>query len=105
MCPASPARLVEPVECVRHRVILTAGIKPGGFAQRQPEARLVPLDTQSLEGDFKARSRAGRSAVELVVVIEVQADICFERGRWRHPTRFVRRRADLVVADLVAPEM
>jgi hypothetical protein len=39
-------------------------------------------------------------AVDQIVVVEVQADTAFERGRWRHPTRYVRHRPELCVDDL-----
>jgi hypothetical protein len=38
--------------------------------------------------------------VEPHVVVEIDADTSFEHGRWRHPTKFVRYRADLDPADL-----
>lgn len=38
--------------------------------------------------------------VQPLLVVEVTADTAFEHGRWRHPTRFVRVRPDLVPAQL-----
>lgn len=38
--------------------------------------------------------------VEPSVVVEIHADASFEHGRWRHPTRFVRLRAELHPRDL-----
>jgi hypothetical protein len=37
---------------------------------------------------------------EPLLVVEVDADVCWEQGRWRHPTAFRRLRVDLRVADL-----
>jgi ATP-dependent DNA ligase len=37
---------------------------------------------------------------EPLVVVEVDADVCFEQQRWRHPTTFRRVRGDLQPADL-----
>ncbi|MBX6723889.1 MAG: ATP-dependent DNA ligase, partial [Dactylosporangium sp.] len=33
-------------------------------------------------------------------VVEVEVDIAFEHGRWRHPVRFVRYRPDLSSQDV-----
>ena len=37
---------------------------------------------------------------EPLLVVEVDADVCFEHDRWRHPTGFRRVRGDLQPADL-----
>src|SRR6476619_4461723 len=37
---------------------------------------------------------------EPLLVVEVDADVCFEQGRWRHPTGFRRVRGDLRPADV-----
>ena len=37
---------------------------------------------------------------EPLLVVEVDADVCFEHERWRHPTGFRRVRGDLQPADL-----
>jgi hypothetical protein len=42
------------------------------------------------------------TATEPNVVVEVDADVCFEHGRYRHPTRFRRVRAELRPDDLSA---
>jgi hypothetical protein len=39
-------------------------------------------------------------ADDQMVVVDVQADTAFDRGRWRHPTRYLRHRPDLRVRDL-----
>jgi ATP-dependent DNA ligase len=39
--------------------------------------------------------------VDPTIVVEVSADTAFERGRWRHPTRYLRHRPDLGTADIV----
>jgi hypothetical protein len=39
-------------------------------------------------------------AVDQTIVVEVQADTAFDRGRWRHPTRYMRNRPELSVGDL-----
>lgn len=36
------------------------------------------------------------------VVAEISADVAFERGRWRHPLRFVRLRLDVSPTDLAS---
>jgi hypothetical protein len=38
--------------------------------------------------------------VHPAVVVEVDADVAFEHGRWRHPTALRRLRLDLAVEDL-----
>ncbi|GAA0934153.1 ATP-dependent DNA ligase [Pseudonocardia zijingensis] len=38
--------------------------------------------------------------VEPLLVVEVDADVCWEQGRWRHPTVYRRLRVDLVAGDL-----
>jgi hypothetical protein len=35
-----------------------------------------------------------------LLVVEVDADVCFEYDRWRHPTGFRRVRGDLQLGDL-----
>ena len=40
---------------------------------------------------------------EPLLVVEVDADVCFEVERWRHATTFRRVRGDLHPADLGAP--
>jgi ATP-dependent DNA ligase len=37
---------------------------------------------------------------EPLLVVEVDADVCWEQGRWRHPTVYRRPRVDLLAADL-----
>jgi ATP-dependent DNA ligase len=37
---------------------------------------------------------------EPLLIVEVDADVCFEHDRWRHPTGFRRIRADLQTWDL-----
>jgi ATP-dependent DNA ligase len=39
---------------------------------------------------------------EPLLVVEVDADICWEQGRWRHPTAFRRLRVDMHADDLVS---
>jgi hypothetical protein len=39
--------------------------------------------------------------VNPAVVVELDADVAFEFGRWRHPIAFRRLRLDLVVEDIV----
>jgi hypothetical protein len=34
------------------------------------------------------------------VVVEVRVDVAAERGRWRHPARYLRLRPDLAPADV-----
>jgi len=42
--------------------------------------------------------------VEPAVVVEIETDSCFERGRYRHPVKFLRVRPELLPSDLVARE-
>jgi hypothetical protein len=34
------------------------------------------------------------------LVVEVAVDVAVERGRWRHPVRYMRPRPDLAPADI-----
>jgi ATP-dependent DNA ligase len=38
--------------------------------------------------------------VDPTVVAEIDADVAFERGRWRHRVRYARHRADMLVYDV-----
>ncbi|MEU5725042.1 hypothetical protein ABZ783_24910 [Micromonospora sp. NPDC047738] len=38
--------------------------------------------------------------VEPTVVVEIDADVAFEHGRWRHRVRYARVRPDLSVYDV-----
>jgi hypothetical protein len=40
---------------------------------------------------------------EPLLVVEVDADVCFDHHRWRHPTGFRRIRAELEPRDLSPP--
>jgi hypothetical protein len=40
---------------------------------------------------------------EPLLVVEVDADVCFDHHRWRHPTGFQRIRAELHPMDLSPP--
>jgi hypothetical protein len=39
---------------------------------------------------------------EPLLVVEVDTDVCFEQGRWRHPTVFRRLRLDLGADDVAS---
>ena len=41
---------------------------------------------------------------EPLLVVEVDADVCFEHDRWRHPTQFCRVRLDLQPAEISGVE-
>jgi hypothetical protein len=41
--------------------------------------------------------------VNPAVVVELDADVAFEQGRWRHPTILRRIRLDLTAEDLARP--
>jgi hypothetical protein len=43
---------------------------------------------------------SGTHTTEPLLVVEVDADICFEQQRWRHATTYRRVRGDLEPADL-----
>jgi len=45
----------------------------------------------------------GYTPTEPLLVVEVDADVCFEQHRWRHPTGFRRVRAELDPMDLSPP--
>ena len=42
---------------------------------------------------------------EPLLVVEVDADVCFEQHRWRHPTPFRRVRVELAPTDLSPPRI
>ena len=58
-------------------------------------------------------SRFGQPPGELVdytpteplLVVEVDADVCFEHDRWRHPTQFCRVRLDLHADEVSGVEV
>jgi ATP-dependent DNA ligase len=43
--------------------------------------------------------------VEPSVVVEVDADVCWEHGRWRHPVTYRRHRIDLTPDDLTPDDL
>ena len=47
-----------------------------------------------------ARESIDYTPTEPLLVVEVDADICFEQGRWRHATAFRRVRGDLQPTDV-----
>jgi ATP-dependent DNA ligase len=60
------------------------------WPQRLPSSRFGQLP-----GDL-----VDYTPTEPLLVVEVDADVCFEHARWRHPTGFRRIRAELHPADL-----
>jgi hypothetical protein len=45
-------------------------------------------------------SRSSKPRSIPAVVVELDADVAFEHGRWRHPTALQRLRPDLAADDL-----
>ena len=60
------------------------------WPEQIPSSRFGQLPGESVE----------YTPTEPLLVVEVDADTCFERERWRHATTFRRVRADLQPADL-----
>lgn len=60
------------------------------------ERRSVAASRVGLAGG----ERVGYTAVEAVLVVEVEADTAFEAGRWRHPLRWSRWRPELSVGQV-----
>lgn len=81
----------------------TTELDAGGRAQL---AALVPADDTHpwhLQPPATGRWRESRQTVHLVrpsTVVEVSTDGSTDRGRWRHPVRFVRVRTDLGPAEV-----
>ena len=77
-------------------------------ARRELGALLVPPQRAHPWPERSPSSRFGQLPGDLVdytpteplLVVEVDADVCFEHERWRHPTAFRRVRGDLQPADL-----
>jgi hypothetical protein len=78
-------------------------------ARRELGALLVPPRARHPWPARISSSRFGQLPPEPVdytpaeprLVVEVDADICWEQGRWRHPTTFRRLRVDLLADDLL----
>src|SRR5690349_3892136 len=77
-------------------------------ARRELGTLLVPPQREHPWPEQIPSSRFGQLPGDLVdytpteplLVVEVDADVCFEHGRWRHPTGFRRVRGDLQPTDL-----
>jgi ATP-dependent DNA ligase len=77
-------------------------------ARRELGALLVPPERAHPWPGRIASSRFGQLPGDLVdytptaplLVVEVDADVCFEHERWRHATTFRRVRVDMLPADL-----
>jgi ATP-dependent DNA ligase len=80
-------------------------------ARRELGALLIPAQRTHPWPDRIPASRFGQLPGELVdytpteplLVVEVDADVCFEHRRWRHPTPFRRIRTELDPTDLSPP--
>lgn len=53
-------------------------------------------------GNLDRREPVGYLPVNPDQVVEIAVDEAFEYGRWRHPVRYLRVRADLTAADITA---
>jgi hypothetical protein len=77
-------------------------------ARRELGARLIPTQRTHPWPDRIPSSRFGQLPGDLVdytpteplLVVEVDADVCLEHHRWRHPKGFRRIRAELDPMDL-----
>jgi ATP-dependent DNA ligase len=77
-------------------------------ARRELGALLMPPRRAHPWPDRIPSSRFGQLPGDLIdytptepmLVVELDADVCFEHDRWRHPTRFRRIRGDLQPMDL-----
>ena len=80
-------------------------------ARRELGSLLVPAQRTHPWPERIPSSRFGQLPGDLVdytpteplLVVEVDADVCFEQHRWRHPTGFRRIRAELDPTDLSPP--
>jgi ATP-dependent DNA ligase len=80
-------------------------------ARRELGALLIPAQRTHPWPDRIPSSRFGQLPGDLVdytpteplLVVEVDADVCFDHYRWRHPTGFRRVRAELDPRDLLPP--
>jgi hypothetical protein len=87
-------------------------------AQRQELGVLLPVATwrgpyeqhpwpqplpAAWTGQFDRPQPIAYTPVEPVIVVEVNADIAWEWGRWRHPLRLLRTRLDLEPEDVDLP--
>jgi ATP-dependent DNA ligase len=81
-------------------------------ARRELGALLVPPRAEHPWPPQLPSSRFGQLPGDLIdytlteplLVVEVEADVCFEQQRWRHPTDFRRIRGDLQPTDVAAAE-
>jgi ATP-dependent DNA ligase len=92
----------------RLRVVGRTGPLPAS-ARREVGTLLVPPQGRHPWPRRISSSRFGQlppepvdyAQVEPLLVVEVDADLCWEQGRWRHPTEFRRLRVDLCAHDLL----
>jgi ATP-dependent DNA ligase len=66
--------------------------RPHPWPSKLPSSRFGQLPPQPIE----------YTPVEPALVVEVEADTCWEQSRWRHPVTFCRIRLDLHPGDLLA---
>ncbi|WP_233197113.1 ATP-dependent DNA ligase [Verrucosispora sp. ts21] len=69
--------------------------RPGSVAHPWPQ----PLPA-SWSGQLDRPEPLPYAQVEPTVVAEIDADVAFEHGRWRHRVRYARTRADMSVYDV-----
>jgi ATP-dependent DNA ligase len=82
----------------RQQKSLRSLLRPGPADHPWPDAL-----SQGRLGHF-GRSKTPIVKVEPTLVVEISADSAFERGRWRHTTRFIRPRPDLMPDEISPPE-
>lgn len=95
----------------RGRLRVAGRTRPLALAQRTEVAAVLrapagahpwpPVIPAARFGQYGARPLV-YTKVAPQVVVEVDADVCWEHGRWRHPVTYRRLRVDLTPADVPA---
>jgi ATP-dependent DNA ligase len=109
---ARPERLVLGLQDAQGRLVVAGGTGPLSPGQQRDVARHLraagdhPWPPELPAGRTGAFGRGRTLPVTLVeptLVVEVHADSAFEHGRWRHLTRYLRARPDLLPGDVPTP--